>query len=54
MSVIDGVNALIQCFGMMWEAVFNAPLYGALTWGYFLISVIVISIMISFFIGRMK
>lgn len=52
--MLDGINALLQCFSNMWQAIFSAPLYGELTWGYFLISVLVIDIFISFFIARMK
>lgn len=52
--MLDGINALLQCFSYMWDAIFSAPLYGSLTWGYFLISVLVIDIFISFFIARMK
>jgi len=52
--MLDGINALLQCFANMWTAIFDAPLYGALTWGYFLVSVLVINIFISFFIARMK
>ena len=52
--MLDGINALLQCFKSMWTAIFNAPLYDSLTWGYFLIAVLVIDIFISFFIARMK
>lgn len=52
--MLEGINAFLDCFGMMWKAVFDAPLYGALTWGYFVISVSVIGILISFFIARFK
>jgi len=52
--MLDGINALLQCFANMWQAIFSAPLYDELTWGYFLISVLVVDIFISFFIARMK
>lgn len=52
--MIEGINALIQAFGLIFKAVFDAPLYGDLTWGYFVVGCSVIGIMISFFIARMK
>lgn len=52
--MLDGINALIQCFAKMWTAIFNAPLYDALSWGHFLVAVLVMDIFISFFIARMK
>lgn len=52
--MLDGINALLQCFGYFWQAFFTAPLYGSLTWGYFSISVVVMGILISFFIARLK
>lgn len=52
--MLEGINALLQCFANMWTAIFAAPLYGDLTWGYFLIAVLVLDIFISFFIARMK
>ena len=52
--MLDGINALLECFGLFWTSVFNAPLYGSLTYGYFVISVAVMGILISFFIARMK
>lgn len=53
-DMLDGINALIQCFAKMWTAIFNAPLYDALSWGHFLVAVLVMDIFISFFIARMK
>lgn len=52
--MLDGLNALIQGFGLIFKAVFDAPLYGEVTWGFFIVACTVISIMISFFISRMK
>lgn len=52
--MLDGVNALLQSFGLIWQAVFSAPLYGDLTLGYFSIAVVVMGILISFFIARLK
>lgn len=52
--MVDGVNALLKAFGLIWQAVFTAPLYGSLTWGYFVIAVAVMGIFLTFFIGRMK
>ena len=52
--MLDGINALVQAFGLIFNAIYNAPLYGDLTWGIFLVACMVIGIMISFFISRMK
>lgn len=52
--MLDGINALIQAFGLIFSSIFNAPLYDELTWGMFLIACMVIGILISFFIARMK
>lgn len=52
--MLDGINALLNAFGSIWDAVFSAPLYGDLTLGYFSISVVVMGILISFFIARFK
>lgn len=52
--MLEGINALIQCFKFLWDAFFTAPLYGDLTWGYFLIAVAVMDIFIIYFIGRFK
>lgn len=52
--MLDGLNALISCMKNLWNAIFAAPLYGELTWGYFLISCTVVGILVSFFIARLK
>lgn len=52
--MLEGINALLAAFGALWSAVFQAPLYGSLTWGYFLVSVSIIGIVISFFVARLK
>lgn len=52
--MLDYINAWIEVFGMIWTALFEAPLYGSLTWGYFCISCTVMGILISFFIARFK
>lgn len=52
--MLNGINALIEAFSLIFTAIFTAPLYGDLTWGMFLIGCTVIGIMISFFIARMK
>lgn len=52
--MLDGFNAWLQAFGLIFKAVFEAPLYGDLTYGWFIVGCTVIGIMISFFIGRMK
>lgn len=52
--MLDGINALISCFGYFFTAIFEAPLYGDLTWGWFLVCVSVMGVLISFFIARLK
>lgn len=52
--MLDGINSILNAFGSVWNSIFNAPLYGSLTWGYFLVSCSVIGILISFFISRLK
>lgn len=52
--MLDGINALLESYGLMFQAIFSAPLYGNLTWGFFSISVIIIGILISFFVARLK
>lgn len=52
--MLDGLNALITAAGLIFTSMFNAPFYGEMTWGYFIIGTLVISIMLTFFIGRMK
>ena len=52
--MLDGLNALIQAFGHIFNAIFDAPLYDSLTWGMFIVACTVIGIMLSFFISRMK
>ena len=52
--MIDGINALIQAFGMILAAMFNAPFYGSVTWGMFLVAAAIMSILLSFFVNRMK
>lgn len=52
--MLEGINALLESFGMIWTSIFSAPLYGDLTLGYFSISVVVMGILISFFIARLK
>lgn len=52
--MLEGLNAWIEAFGLIFSAIFNAPLYGELTYGWFLVGTSVIGIMLSFFIGRMK
>lgn len=52
--MLDGINALIQCVGFFWQSIMSAPLYGSLTWGWFLISVAIMGILVSFFIARLK
>lgn len=52
--MLDGINALIRAFGLIFAAMFGAPLYGDLTWGMFLVAAAIISIMITFFVRRLK
>ena len=52
--MLEGLNAWIEVFGLIFAAVFNAPLYGELTYGWFLVGSAVIGIMITFFISKMK
>lgn len=52
--MLDGINALITCFGDFWTAIFDAPLYDSLTWGWFLVSCLVIDILITFLIAKLK
>lgn len=52
--MIDGINALVQAFGSMWQAIFNAPFYGALTWGYLLVAILIMDIFITFFMSKIK
>lgn len=52
--IIDGLNALISAFSLIFQAIFQAPLYQGLTWGYFLIACSIMAILISFFISRFK
>ena len=52
--MLDGLNAWIEAFGLIFAAVFNAPLYGELTYGWFIVGSAVIGIMITFFISKMK
>lgn len=52
--MLEGINALIQAFGLVFAAIFNSPLYGDLTYGWFLVACSVIGIMITFFISKMK
>lgn len=52
--MIDGINALLDAFGLIWSAIFNAPFYDSLTWGYLLIAFSVMGILISFFVARLK
>lgn len=52
--MLDGINALISAAGDMWLAFMNAPLYGSLTWGVFLICVAIMDIFIIYCVGRFK
>lgn len=52
--MLEGINALLGAAGDMWSAFIQAPLYGSLTWGYFLIAAAIMDIFIVFFIGRLK
>lgn len=52
--MLEGINALMDSFGMIWSSVFSAPLYGDLTLGYFSIAAAVMGILISFFVDRLK
>lgn len=52
--MLDGINALLNCFGYFWQAIFAAPLYGDVTWGWFLLAVNLMAVLISFFIARFK
>lgn len=52
--MLEGFNAWIESLGLIFASVFNAPIYGDLTFGWFIVGSTVIDIMISFFIARMK
>ena len=52
--MLEGINALLSAAGDMWTSFVEAPLYGSLTWGYFLIACAIMEIFIVFFIGRLK
>lgn len=52
--MLDGINSLIQCVGLFWSMLMELPFIGALTWGYFLIAVALMSVMIGYFFSKMK
>lgn len=52
--MLDGINSLIGAAGDMWISFMNAPLYGSLTWGTFLISCCIMDIFIVYCVGRFK
>lgn len=52
--MVDGINALLSAFKSMWDAIFSAPFYGALTWGYLLVSILVMDILITYLISKLK
>ena len=52
--MLDGINSLIGAAGDMWNSFMNAPLYGSLTWGTFLIACCIMDIFIVYCVGRFK
>lgn len=52
--MLEGINNLVSAFAAMWSAIFSAPLFGALTWGYFIVACVIIEIFITYFIWRLK
>ena len=52
--MLDGINILIQCVSLFWSMLMELPFIGALTWGYFLIAVALMSVMIGYFFSKMK
>ena len=52
--MLDGINALLSAAGAMWQSFMQAPLYGSLTWGTFIICVIIMDIFIVYTVGRFR
>lgn len=51
--MIDALNDLIYVFSYVFYNMFSAPLYGAMTWGYFLIGTTIMGILISYFVSKL-
>ena len=52
--MLDGINALLQSFGLFWSMMMDLPFIGQLTWGYFIIAVVVLDVFMSFLLFKFK
>ncbi len=51
--MIDALNDLIYAFSYVFQKVFSAPLYGSMTWGWFLIATTIMGILITYFVSKL-
>lgn len=51
--MLDALNSLIYAFSYVFYQMFSAPLYGEMTWGYFLIGTTIMGILISYFVSKL-
>lgn len=52
--MLDGINALLQSVGIFWAMLMNLPFIGTLTWGYFLIAVVVMEVFVTYLVFKFK
>lgn len=52
--MLDGINALFTAVRYIFESFFEMPFYDSVSWGMLITAVLVMCILISFFVSRMK
>lgn len=52
--MLDYLNTVISCFGKYVKMLFELPFYGTLSWGYMLLALYIVALLLIFLGGRYK
>ena len=52
--MLDYLNTIISSFGKFVKMLFGLPFYGSISWGYMLLSLYIIAVLLFFLGGRYK
>lgn len=52
--MLDYLNTVISCFGKFVMMLFELPFYGSVSWGYMLLALYIVALLLIFLGGRYK
>ena len=52
--MVHDLNTVISCFGKYVKMLFELPFYGTVSWGYMLLALYIVALLLIFLGGRYK